>query len=294
MISKTLKTIGIGIALLILFLVITFPFERVGPKVQKFLDDALYTYTGITAKCSVSGLRSTIPFIFHMDSLVCVDEFTGERVAELSDAELVLFPKAQSLSAETGKGRFKIKGNAGFKSMPTRFYGEFTDYPAARMFRMIMGVINRTNPALPKYLKAEGKITGVIDWPLTNLQRESGKIDLQFSDFKVPTQSQLDLLGLKDLTFSKAVLKVSLAKGKFTINDAALISPQLAGKAEGSMDIAEDLRKSVGNLTFKWKIEKSDAVMSSLLGQIVANNCPSPDSEGFCTRRVQRMSDLGM
>jgi hypothetical protein len=99
---------------------------------------------------------------------------------------------------------------------------------------------------------------------------------------------------VKDLNFSKSSLKVGLSNGKMTLSDVNFISDQLSGKAEGNIEISEDLKKSMGNLTLKWKLEKSDAVLSSLLGPMLVNNCPSPDSEGFCTRRYQRLSELGL
>lgn len=294
MILKVFKTIGLSLLCLIFFLVLTFPFKRMAPLARKNIENFLYSSFGISANCSLDDFDLNFPIGVRFSKLICSDDVANQRVLELGETSLILLPKYQSLQTEIGKGGLNLKANMSFNSPPTRIDAEFLDIPLERLLPILMRTANRAFPAAPKYFKAEGRLQGKINIPFRNLQKEKGQIDLQFSSLKIPQQSQLDLIGIKDLSFSKSSLKVNLNNGKLSFSDVNFLSQQLSGKVEGNLELTDDIRKSVGNITLKWKIEKSDAVLSSLFGPMMANNCPSPDSDGFCTRRILRVSDLGI
>ncbi|MDB5036887.1 MAG: Type secretion system protein GspN [Bacteriovoracaceae bacterium] len=290
--SNFIRTIILSLALFVVFLVLTFPFSRLAPKARRLIENKLSTMFGIDANCSLDSFELQLPFGVQWAKLICVDDIAGQRILDLGESSLSLLPKRQMLKASVGKGVLTFKANAGFSSPPSHIEADFMDVPLDKLMPLIMSAANHANAQIPKYLKAEGKIEGKIDLPLKDLQKEKGKIAVQFLDLKLPQQSSLDLIGVKDLNFTKAVIKVDLSGGRLKFQDVNFSSQQLSGKVEGEMELSEDLKKSVGNVSLKWKVEKSDAVLSSLFGPVIANTCPNPDNEGFCTKKIQRFTDL--
>ncbi len=292
MIIKIIKTFFVSLLFLVVFLVMTFPYGRLAPKVQLILEKG-FSQVGFQPDCSVEGFDIAYPFGFQWTKLGCYQG--SQTVLELSDGSLSTLPKRQHLVASIGKGSIDVTTNANIKSPVTHISAAIKNVAVEKIAPLIMAAISSQNPRMmvPKTLKLEGSMIATIDMPLLDLEKRSGKIDVQFANFKIPQQSFSELFGLKDLVFSKANIKAELKNGKLTFNDFSLISPQVSLKVEGGLDIQNEFMKSTGPFTVKWKIEKSDALISSPMGAALANaNCPSQDTEGFCTKRYQRVSEL--
>lgn len=292
MIKTILKTIAASIFFLVLFFVITFPFQRFTPKARLFLERGLQNI-GFQADCSIEGLDIEYPLGIQWRKLGCYQG--AQTIFETAEGSLVTLPKRQHFETSIGKGSLVVKTNANLKSPMTEISASLTNVPIDRIAPLILAAISAHNPRLmiPKTLKLEGALVGNIDLPLQSIDKKSGRIDLQFLNFKIPQQSLSELYGLKDLAFTKGTIKADLKSGKLTIGDISVLSPEVSLKIEGSLDLKEEILKSAGPITIKWKIQKSDALMGSPMGSSLANfACPSQDSEGFCSKKYQRLSEI--
>lgn len=294
MIKKIFQILALSLVLLTIFLVLTFPYGRLTPKVKQLLEQSLSQGLSLQSTCSLEGLDYAFPLGVQFQKLVCTDDIQNQKVLDLSEAQILVLPGFQKLSAQIGRGEMTLSFNSGLGSPPSRIKADFNAVPIDKVMPLLGAALNRINYLIPKNLKAEGQLQGSLDWPLKLGPTQSGQIDLTFKNLKFPQQSQLDNLGFKDLQFSKSNLKVLLSRGKLSFSDVSFLAQALSAKVEGQMELAEDLKKSMGALSIKWKVEKSDAMMASILGRVLATTCPSPDSEGFCTKRISRFSELGM
>ena len=287
-----IQTSLLGLSLFILFLIFTFPFSRLGPKVQITIENGLKSLTQTTVNCDLEGFDYSFPFGVKWKNLSCRN--LRDSILEISNGSLSVFP-SQKIAGQMGAGSFQATTSMGLKKSPSRISAQFESIPTEKISPLIMVFVSRLNPLLPRDMKMTGKLQGKIDWPLKNLTKESGSIDLKIDSLNLPEQSLLKQIGLKTLAFSKADMKANLQAGKLSIAEAAFLSPHLSAKVEGQADLQDDLSKSTANLSLKWKVQRSDAMQSSMLGAILlAAPCPSPDSEGFCTRRITRISELGI
>ncbi len=292
--KKVFQTFFLSLSLILAFLVITFPYSRLSPKVRKELEKFLSQNMNIQARCTLDGMDYSFPLGIRFEKLQCIDSSQNLKVLDFGETTITTLPTFQKLSTDIGQGHLTFKTNAGFKSPPTSIVAQFEGVPIDKIMPALGGALSRVNYLIPKYIKAEGKVDGVIDWPLTQMQTKSGTIDLQFKNLKLPNQSQLESFGIRDLAFSKSNIKVQLNRGRLTFSDVAFIAQQVSGKIEGNLEIGEDIKKSLGNISLKWKVEKSDAVLKSPLGMAISSICPSPDSDGFCTRKYTRLSEMGI
>lgn len=289
--KKIIKSISLGLFFLMFFLVWTFPYSRLGPKIQTLLEKNLQQLLGADVQCSVTDFDFALPLGFQWEDLDCR---TGETpVFQLKKARLsILF--RQELSGQIGKGRLILATNLGFKSPPSRVRLELQNTELTDLSRFTALLLHHWNPIIPTTLDFAGALSGVIDLPLRNFQKEKGSIDITVDKFRFPQQPFLELIGLKGLNFSKSAIKASLEGGRLSIKDAAFLSDTISGKAEGSIDLLDDLMKSSAALTLKWKIQKTGALLSAPMGQVLANfPCPNADSDGFCSKKVNRLADLG-
>lgn len=288
--KKIINTLLLGLFFLVLFLVWTFPYSRLGPKIQSLLERDLERSLGVDVQCSVTDFDFALPLGFKWEDLNCKNG--DSTLFELKRARLNL-GFHQSLTGELGKGRITIGTNLGFKSPPTRVKIELENAELGLLSRLIALSLRRSNPIIPNTLEIAGAVSGQLDLPLKNFQKEKGIIDLNISKFRFPPQPFLELIGLKGLDFSKAAIKANLEGGRMSIKDAAFLSEVLSGKAEGSIDLLDDVMKSSAALTLKWKIQKTGAMMNAPMGQVLSSlPCPNSDSDGFCSRKINRMADL--
>ncbi|MBN8555980.1 MAG: type II secretion system protein GspN [Deltaproteobacteria bacterium] len=287
-----IQTILLGLALFIFFLIFTFPFSRLGPKVQVAIENGFKNFMQTPVNCDLDGFNYSFPFGIKWKNLSCRN--LRDSILEVSNGNLSFFP-SQKVSGQIGAGKFQISTDIGIKKSPSRVSAQLDSIPMEKISPLVMVLVARANPLLPRDMKMTGKLQGKMDWPLKNLSKESGALDLKFDALTLPEQSLLRQIGLKNLVFSKADIKANLNLGKLTFTDTAFLSPHLSGKVDGQADLQDDLAKSTASLNLKWKVQRSDAMQSSMLGAILlAAPCPSPDSEGFCTRRINRLADLGI
>ncbi len=286
-----LKYFGIGFAFFVIFLMMTFPFQRLGPKVSGLIEMALQNFSGSQVSCTLTGFGYHFPFGASWDTLTCTDSFKGP-ILVLKSSTLTLLPGYQSLNANLEKGSLHLKANAGFKSPPSQVSGTIENLSLKELSPFISAMISRAQPAV-RNIQLDGAVFGKFEIPLKDYVTKAGAIDLEFRNFKLPTQSTLDLIGLKELPFKKAVLKANISAGKLSFSDVSFLSDHLSGKVEGNVELNPEFSKSAPNFTLKWSVQRSDALLSSPFGQILANApCPNRDSEGFCNRRISRMEDL--
>ncbi len=298
--KKWLKTSAIALALVALFLVLTFPYGRLSPLLQRGIEKAL-GQVGLQVQCSITSLGFQLPFGLSWEKLVCMQ---GSKAAfSWHNGSLVLLPGYQKLSTGVGQGQMSLTANTGFWSPPSHLDANFSNVPIdlsaiskimlTQSARRGGGIGHQQLFMMLNELKIDGQVTGSLDFPLQQLHRKSGTINLDLKGLKLPEQAALSqYFGLKTVAFSKSVIKAELKSGKLTIGDLEMVSPEIAFKAEGGFEFQEDLPKSVGPLTLKWKLTKSDALLSSPLGSLQANNCPNEDAKGFCNLRYQRLQEL--
>ena len=281
-----------GLFLFVVFLLLTFPFPRLKPIVVKEMQRAIQGFAGTSISCDLQGFNFHFPLGVKWSRLQCIDP-RGQNFLELNDVTLITLPKYQSLKGSIGSGTLDVTTNAGLGSAPSQLTARINQVPLESLSSLISNMITKANPMV-RDLQFAGSLTGSVELPLTDYRIRPGSLQVEIKGFKLPPQSNLKMIGLvQGLDFSKSVVKANLSGGKLTISEAAFLSDHISGKAEGSIDLAETLNQSAGNLTLKWQVKRSDAIMSAPLGMAIASApCPNPDSEGFCTRKISRFSDL--
>ncbi len=290
--KKVLQLLGWGIGFFILFLILTFPFSRLGPKIRSWLEQSLTTLVYNPVKCELEGFGLSAPFGFKAEKLRCLVRNDREMI-NFKNIQLLILPGRQSLKTKLDSGELWVRTNWGLRSTPDRMEATFNKVPVQNVMPLVMALANRLSSMIPSQLDIEGLVTGELNLPLQRLETTDGSMNIEFSSLRLPPQAFLDIAGFKELSFSKAALKAEINAGKLTIKDIAFLSEPLSGKLDGQLDLQSDLSRSSGNLILKWKIQKTDALMKALYGQILANiPCPAPDSEGFCTKRFVRLGDL--
>lgn len=287
-----IKISGLGLVLFLVFLFLTFPFPRLKPLIVKQLQDAIQRSLSTTVSCDLQGFDFHFPLGFQWDRLQCLD-LRGQTFLELSEVTITTLPNYQSIKGLIGSGSLEVKANAGFKSAPSHLEVKLDKIPLDKVSSLVSLGISRINPLI-RDLQVAGALSGSVDLPLVGYRTKPGSFNLEIRGFRLPPQSTLKTIGLvQGLDFSKSLIKANLSAGKLSISEAAFISDHLSGKAEGSIELAEVIAQSTANLTLKWQVKRSDALMSSQFGALIAMApCPSPDSEGFCTRKINRLSDL--
>jgi hypothetical protein len=290
-IKSILKVTGISFLFFLFFLVMTFPFQRLAPKVSGFIESGLQSALGLRASCHLLGFDLAFPLGIKWSSLSCTNSF-GEPLLSFGDTRINVLPGYQKVSAGVDKGTLTLKMNAGLRSAPTRISGELSSVSLATLSPLISAGISRASPAV-RDIRLEGLAEGSFEIPLRSFATEPGALDIEFKGLKLPDQSTLKMIGLKELPFKRAVIKATSSAGKLNFTNVEFLSDHLSGKVEGSMDLNDEFSKSIPNVLLKWSVQKSDALMSSPIGSFLANSpCPSPDAQGFCSRRITRMQDF--
>lgn len=282
----------IGIFLFFIFLFLSFPWSRLGPKLANELEQALSQSLRGNYECELRDFSLSFPFGFKMNEIKCLDRDENSLFA-FEDVSSTLLPFYQDLKVKLGDGFLRIKTDAGFNGRAKRFQMELQEVDLQGLMPLIFSLNNAFLFSTPVQLSVEGIVSGEASIPLRNLAEADGHLRLDFKNLRLPTQLYLDLIGLRELRISPAVVDIELTGGNLNLKEVAFISTDLAAKAEGSLKLEAELQNSTGNLLLKWKVQRSDALLSSPIGsQLLNTPCPSPDSQGFCTRRVTRLSEI--
>jgi type II secretion system protein N len=277
----------LGLSLFVLFLVLTFPFSRLGRPVAQMIEQALMTNLGLRASCQIQGLHLSFPLGLRWELLHCKNA-QGLDLLQLRSGRVSLLPGMQSFSATWGQGQIQLKPAISLSGQISRISGDLTALSLTDLSPLLGALISRMNPAVSGLL-LEGSLNSNFDLPFKNLARASGSLDLQLQNLKLPNQALLRMIGLNELSFKTSEVRAALSSGTVTISSAQFLSEHLSGKAEGTLSVGETWAESTPNIMLKWKVTRSDALMSSFIGsQLVNAPCPTPDSEGFCTQRLQR------
>lgn len=293
MIWSWTKTILGILALFLFFLFITFPFERIGPRLAKGLESAVVQTLRIPEpQCELLGFALALPFSIKVKNLRCIDNQNREILA-LSNLRLTPFPFRQTLQAEIGDGRLSILSNFSPLSQKlTHLQVEMQSLDIQKLSASFLPLLQKSNPFIPP-IELVGTINGKLDIPLTPLHQSSGLIDLNLQGFKIPSQRSLESFGISEVTFSQSVAKLQLTQGRLEITDFGFLSDLFSTKATGSFQFNQNFDASNGNIELKWKIVASDALRNNPFGsQLLRMDCPNPDAQGFCTRRMSRVSDF--
>jgi len=271
-------------------LVLTFPTERLAPRISRQAEKALSSVLGPSVQCSSSEFGFAFPLQAKLSNFACSQG--RDSVFQFENIYIGLGIFSQSLRLETPRGAMSLSGRFLPSFSPSRIHAEFESFPiesiAPLLFEALKSQVrNMVQPEL------EGQLLGEIDLPVQEYWKSNGQIDLQFQNLRLPSQSMLDLIGLRELKFDTSKLKATLTNGKLKIEEAQFLSSSLSGKASGQLELQEAIMDSTGDLSLKWKVVQSTALQSSLLGpQLLQAPCPNPDPEGFCTRKINRLSEI--
>lgn len=280
----------ISLSFFVLFFILTFPTERLAPRISQQAEKILSQLLGPGVQCETSDFGFAFPLKIKLRDFVC--QQGRDSILNFKNIYLGFGLFSQSLRLETLKGSMQISGSFLPSLSPSRISADFDHFPiesiAPLVFEILRGQIrNIVQPEL------QGEIDGKLDLPIKEFWKSNGSVDLQFPSLQLPSQSMLELIGLQELKFNTAELKANLSNGKLKIESAQFLSNELSGKAAGELELQEAIMDSTGDLSLKWKIVRSTALQSSLLGpQLLQAPCPSQDSDGFCTKKINRLSEI--
>jgi type II secretion system protein N len=284
--------IAATLVLSIIFFVISFPVHRIGPILSGQLEKTLSSSLRGSYKCEVEGLRPSITLGASIDSLSCSQ--AREEFFNFQDLRLTALPFHQSLSVKMGPGQMKLSTDVGFSGTPSKIQADLSKVELTPVMPIVYQALRGLRMNLPIQPEVEGSVDADISFPVSEIHRKSGHLKLDIADLKLPSQSFLELIGLTELKFDESTADLELDEGLLRINKLDLVSKHLSAKISGEMQLQENIADSQGDLLFKWKIQKSDALLTSMFGPTLANtDCPSPDDQGFCTRSISRFSEIG-
>lgn len=292
MIKKILLVSSFSLFCLFLFLIITFPLERVGPRIARVVESNLSRSLRGTYECQLDDLSLHFPLGFQSSKFSC--QSNRENLFNFHDLSVTLLPWVIRVSSGIGQGQMDLQIQKSLFSMSfTKLDVSFQDTPLTNLMPLIFQMAKQVSPAVIG-IEMTGMLQGEASIPLIEFSKKSGHLDIQIKNFKLPAQSTLELIGLTELNFQIAQAKAGLEDGVLDIQEIAFIAPEMGGKVNGSLKLDEEnMMDSSGELTLKWKFQKSDALLNSLLGpQLLNGPCPSPDSQGFCTRKINRLSEV--
>jgi type II secretion system protein N len=293
MIWSWIKTLGAILGLFILFLFLTFPTERLGPRIARVLEGALsQAFRMPPPKCEVTGFGFALPFGLKMTSLRCINA-QKEDVVFLSDLRVIPLPFRQSVSGKMGEGSLHATSNfSPFSRSASQLSLQLEKIDLQLLSPSLQQFARQASPMIPG-LEIEGKISGQLDLPLASLYRSSGQVDLKLEGLRLPPQNLLKFMGISEVKFSQAEAKLKLTQGRLEINTFSFLSDLISAKASGNFQFNENFDASNGSIELKWQVVASDALRSSPFGSRLLNaECPNPDAQQFCTKRMSRISDF--
>jgi|GEM_PF-3896254 len=291
MIKRWLLLIASGFALYLIFLIISFPFDRLGPKISREIEIFLSRSLPGEYHGEISGLHYQLPIDFGIDQLRCNE--MGDPFLSLQKIKLLLIPYHQSFSANMGSGHIEMASNMGITGSASQFRAMLKHVNVKTLFPMVYEILRSFTLNLPLQPEIDGYVTGQINLPLKNFLTGQAFVKLNFDQLRLPSQPTLDLIGLSELKFTNAKIDLEMKDSQLKVNSLQFLSSSLSGKLEGDLNLNPSVLDSSGNLVMKWKVQKSDALMGSLLGpQLLNAPCPSPDNQGFCTRRITKLSEF--
>ncbi len=282
----------IGLLLFVIFVILTFDWGRLNPRLAQWMSSSLSSMFRRSYVCEISNLQVRWNLKIKLEGLKCSDT-GGQTLIHFDELDLWIMPFYQNLRVRMGSGFFEASTNSKLGGSPSTLRASLVDLQISRFSVLLLSLANSFLFPTVTNVLIEGLISGSISWPLKNQTSSNGEIKLNLSRILLPQQSYLELLGLPEININPTKLNLELQKGVLSFKEAALTSDFFSGKLEGQLSVAESFAESTGDMIFKWKVQSSDALKNSLIGQILLNTpCPSPDALGFCTRRLNRLSDF--
>lgn len=283
----------ISVVCFFVFLIATFPYERLSPFVEEAAEEILSQTFQESTDCRVQSFNLNWRLQLTMDDFRCEQRWGS--LFELKEVRLGVTPFSHSFQAELGEGRLRVRN--GFSLFAQEFRstsGQMDNLAVEEIAPIFFRVARQLGAQQLIEIDLEGRLNGHWSLPLKRIHESGrGELELQLSPFRVPSQQALDFIGLPEITFERSVIELELDNGRVDFTEIALISDDISGKVEGHLELAEDFINSSGNIALKWKIRESDALRSGPMGmQLLNMPCPNPDDEGFCTHRYRRLSDL--
>lgn len=290
--KRWLGFISLGVVLFVIFFMTTFPFERIGPLIVTQVEKALNQSIGRGFQCEGSGFGYAFPFGAQFERLKCSQR--RSEVFDLRDLKITALPYSQKISTFYGNGQLELETNIGLSGQATRVSGELNKIDLGLLAPLAFDLAGRLGQRIFIRPEFEGLIDGQFELPLQNFKSGSGYAKLKVNSLRMPQQLILSQIGLTELEFNKAEFDVQLEDGTVNFNQADLLSDILSAKLSGSLNLSSETRAPTGNMTFKWKVRESDALRRSSFGGFLLNaDCPSRDSEGFCSKRITQFSEIG-
>ncbi|MGA0163787.1 MAG: type II secretion system protein GspN [Bdellovibrionota bacterium] len=290
--KKWVVRLLVGFFLFFVFVLLSFPWNRLAPRLAQLMSNFLTQEFRKPYTCDIKDLSTLWNLKISIVGLKCTD-FSGAELIDFDKVEIRALPFTQSLYLQMDSGEINAYTNSAFGGAPSNLDLKIKDIQVSRVLPLVLSAANAFLFPTVTNLIVEGMISGSVQWPLKNMATSNGEIKIDLSRLNVPQQSYLELLGLPEISFKPTKIDLDLQKGVLNFKEAALSSDFLSGKLEGQWNMTENLSESNGDLLFKWKIQSSDAMRNSFVGQMLLNApCPSPDALGFCTRRITRVADF--
>lgn len=282
----------VGIFLFFVFVLLSFPWNRLAPRLAQLMSNFFTQEFRKPYTCEIKDLSTLWNLKIKFDGLKCTD-VSGADLIDFDKIEIRVLPFVQSLHLQMNSGEIQASTNSAFGGAPSNLELKLKDIQVSRVLPLVLSAANAFLFPTVTNLLVDGMISGSVQWPLKNMANSNGEIQIDLSRLNLPQQSYLELLGLPEISFSPTKIDLELQKGVLNFKEAAISSEFLSGKLEGQWSMTENLSESNGDLLLKWKIQSSDAMRNSFVGQMLLNApCPSPDALGFCTRRITRISDF--
>ncbi|PIR22699.1 MAG: type II secretion system protein GspN [Deltaproteobacteria bacterium CG11_big_fil_rev_8_21_14_0_20_45_16] len=293
MIRRWFSIIGFGLFLFVIFVMLTFPFERIGPRISRQLEQSLYDVFRTTLSCELSGFGFHLPLGVRADLIVCKGRRPSESF-QVSDLKLRLLPFSQRASFKMGEGSAEIHTNFGFSTHLKNLRANIRNLDIKQILPLVYQLIRNSGALVLIQPDVEGQLNAQLDLPIDSWPKGTGSIELEAAKLKLPTQPALEFIGLNDLNFDEAKLKAELKDSKLSIKTFNLLSTPLSAKLTGDLDLdGASLMTAKGTLLFKWKVQQSDALMSSQFGSILLDApCSSPDAQGFCAKSITQLQEI--
>lgn len=290
--KKWVVRLLVGVFLFFVFVLLSFPWNRLAPRLSQLMSSFLTQEFRKPYNCDIKSLSILWNLKISIEDLRCTD-ITGADLIDFDKMEIRVLPFLQSLHLRMDSGEINASTNSAFGGTPSSLELKIKDVQVSRVLPLVLSAANAFLFPTVTNLIVEGLVSGSVQWPLKKMANSNGEIKIDLTRLNVPQQSYLELLGLPEINFKPTKIDLDLQKGVLNFKEASISSEFLSGKLEGQWNMTENLAESNGDLLLKWKIQSSDAMRNSFVGQMLLNApCPSPDALGFCTRRITRIVDF--
>ena len=293
MIKRWLSLFGFGFFLFVIFVILTFPFERIGPRISRQLEQSLSDIFRTSLSCELNGFGFHFPLGVKADLVACKGRRPSESF-QVSDLKLRLLPFSQRASFGVGEGSIEVHTNFGLSTRLNNLRATIQKLDIKPVLPLVYQLIRNSGALVLIQPEVEGQLNGQIDLPIDSWPKGVGTMELEAANLKLPTQPALEFIGLNDLQFDEAKFEAELKDSKLSIKSFNLLSTPLSAKLTGDLDLeGASLMTAKASLIFKWKVQRSDALVSSQFGSILLDApCSSPDAQGFCTKSITQLPEI--